>query len=421
MENHEDYDREKVKTFISALPDTEEELKILLNHINIFNKSKQISRLNIVGNKYVMSTLKKLELENKLNIEDMVDNKDQLTTALDTGLFTNDNVDFFINLIWTQIEDSNYPETNLKEDFDRACKLEDEDLYGCEVSFYASHRKISLFDNLDINELKKAEVLKKNMDEEYVISEYVSLDEFKSRSQEDINRFNDCEEVEDFFNNITKFLNHPKNNISYKEDTENSNSFFSLLDDKSVKFLDKLEERSQKEYSLFYDIFQYLGNTFIELDSLNVAFEEENRLMFDDFEYHFDNPDRVPKLLNSFSKIFNKFSTEYEQDRDKNREFRSKSLGVSSSFYKNNNQDFKELLNFFMESKTFFERLSGIIENYIVMYIETVNIFPVSEDDDYGKSVNIILKEYDRILDNLKFIKTEMNDLNEKFTKKLNG
>ena len=433
MEKNGNYAGEKVKTFISALPDTEEELNILLNYINIFNKSGQIFRFNIVGNNHVISTLKKLELEKKLNIEDMVD-KDQLTIALDSGSFTSDNVDFFINLIWTQIVDSNYPQTSLKEDFYNALKLDDEELFDNGATFYASCRKTSLSDNVDKNELYKVEALKKDMSDKTILFDYHSLDEFKQFSSEDIEGFKysrDIEEIlnkskksnlsnrdsKEMFNVFAEIFNELAEGIPSNEDTSDFNNLISLIDeDNFEKFSEELEEKNQKEYGLFDDIFQYLEKTFEEFNNLNNAFEEENKLVLDDFDYSSKNPDKISKLLTNFSKVFNKLSNEYEQERDENREFRSKSLGVLLPFSKGKNQDSKELFGFFVDSKNYFEELSSAIENYIIIFIETVNIFPVS-NEDYEKSVTTILKEGNKILENLKFIKTEMNDLNKKFTR----
>ena len=442
MENNKNFMRIGVETFISALPDTEKEIKILLNHINTFNKSGQIFRFDLVGNKYVMSILKELESENKINIENMVKNRECLRKALDTVSFTSDNVDFFINLVWAQIEDSNYPETNLKEDFDKACNLEDEDLFDCGASFYVSNRKISLSDNVDINQLKKVKNLKKDMDDETFIFEYGSLNEFKLIFKQDIDEFKNSEDIEKISNTFTEisreegegassnvkyieaisnmfteFLNEAEGDSSSNAGFEDYLNVASLIDDdKFEKFSDELEEQSQKEYSLFDDMFQYLEKTLEELNKLNDAFEEENKLESADFDYHSKHPDRAPKIINNSSKIFNKLSNDYEQDREENRDFRSKSLVMLLSLSKIDEEGSEEVLEFFAQCKMFIEELSAVIENYVTMYIKMTDIFPVTNEDDYGKSVNIILKEYDRILDNLKFIQAEINDLNKKLT-----
>ena len=418
MKIDENFFRLGLKTFISALPDTEKELKILLNYMSIFNKSGQVSRFNIVGNNYVMSTLRKLELDNKLNIDDLVENRNQITKALDTGLFTSD-IDLFINIVWAQVEDPNYPETNLKEDFEKANKLEDENLYDFMTIFYVSCRKTSLFDNANINEVKKAEALKRDMDDKTVISDYDSLKDFKKISKMDIDGFKTSDEVKKISNTIEEMFHELEGASFYpKEVNGDSTHVFSLKDVGHVENLsEKLKRENQKEYSFFDDIATYLEKTNKELHNLNDAFEEESKLMADDFEYHFNNPERVPKLMIKFSNSLNKFSTDYEAIRKENKKFRSKSLGMSLSLAKNNNQDYENLLDFFHDCKKYFAELSQFIETYVSMFIETNEIFPASEDDDYGKSVKIILKEYHRILDNLNFIKTEMNDLNEKFTK----
>ena len=417
MKNDEDYFELDVKIFISALPDTEKELKILLNQIKTFNKSKHSFRIDLVGNQYVMSTLKELELENKLNFEDMVKNKNHLTT-LDTGSFTGDNVDLFIGLIWAQVEDPNYPETNLKHDFEVACKLEDEGLFDSGAIFYISYRKTSLLENADENELKKAETLKKYMYDNAVITEYDSLIDFKLISKECISIFEDSDAMDDIF---TEVFNELGSEPSLKDDIKQYNKFVSILGHDNIeKFLEELEEQNQKEYGLFNDMFKYLEEIFEELNKLNDAFEKENKLTFDDLNFHVKNYDMDPKLITNLSKVFNKLSNEYEQDKDVNHEFRVKSLKMILSGFIANDQESEELLGFVVDCDNYFEELSKFIETYLDLFIEISNTILAYDDDDHEKSVNLLLKECDRILNNLTFIETELNDLIENFPNLLN-
>ncbi|MCL2115818.1 MAG: hypothetical protein FWH29_06320 [Methanobrevibacter sp.] len=422
MENEENV-MIKVKTFISTLPATERELKFLLKRISVFNKSKQIFRFNIVGNSYVMSILKEMELDNKLKMEDMVEDKDQLTTALDTGSFTSDNVDFFINLVWTQIEDSNYPETNLKEDFDKACKFDEEDLFNIGAIFHVSYKKITVSDSVDINELKRVKILKKDMENKTIVSDYGSLMEFQLIFKELMEGFKNPKDLGDVSDIFAGIFSEMGLNISPSNgDSEDLNNLISLLDeDKLEEFSEEVEERNQKKYGVYDDIFQYLEKTFEELDNLGDIFKEEKEFVLKDLYHHSKSLDKAIEVLTNFSKVFSKLSTEYEHERDENCEFRRKSLGVLLSFSESDDPDSKVLLEFFADSKDYFEELSEVIENYVDMFFGITDIFPLFEDENYDKKVDIIIDEFDRILDNIKFIKTEINDLNNKFSKKLNG
>ena len=171
----------------------------------------------------------------------------------------------------------------------------------------------------------------------------------------------------------------------------------------------KFEEKIQGEYGVFQDIFKYVDKTSKKLISSNNAIEKENKLVLDNMtnmDYFLEAEERISKLLADSAKDLNKISNEYEEEMGENKEFRSKSI---NSLLSSDNHD-DEVLGLIVKFNKYFEEKSSFIENYINMYIKTTNDFPVS-DDSYGKSVKKLLIEYNRILNNLKLIRMEINDL----------
>jgi len=338
--------------------------------------------------------------------------KNESTVVLDTGSFTGENIDFFINIIWKQVEDPNYPETDLKKDFDKVYNLLDEDLLDTGAIFYISSEEFSLFNNVDSNEIKKVDILKEDMDSKVFAYDYGSLEEFEQVSKEDIDEFSEDSQgsekySSDFVENIySKIDDDFLSSLSIGD----YNYITSLMDDNFGNFLKEIEEKINGKYGFYEDIFKYVENLGEILYQLDDAFEEQNKLMLEDpFSFFEDDNKKVSELISNFSKDFDKFSNEYERDRDENREFRSKAMGLLSFI-----MDDGDVLNLIVDSKKYFEKASKIIEASMLMYIETVKIMPVS-NDNYGKSVKRQIKEYKRALKNLKSIKTEIKDLEKKF------
>ena len=410
--NHE---IEEVKTFISALPDTEEELKILLNHMITFNNRDEGLKFNIVGNTYVKSLLNNFEKNIELNIKNSFKNKDktEFNIVLDTDSFTSENIDFFINIIWKQVEDLNYPETNLEKDFEKVCNAIDMKLLDVGAFFYITYRETSLFDNVDLNQINKSKILKKNIDTQFSAFKYHSLDEFNQISLININGF--CENLQKNEEFLNAFLNILFQDIEGKESlikkAKNKDDFLSLiLKDGFEEFLNEFENKLQGDFGLFDDVFNYVNKTAKELLILNDAVGEENKLLLDNPDFLLDKNEKVPKLYYKYTKILYKISSEYEQNKDENRDFRTKAINTLLSFSEIGYYEYDDILESIIELKKLFEEPSHFIETYIGMFIKTIEDFPVS-DDNYGRSVNKILKEYRRILNNLKYINSEMENL----------
>ncbi|MCL2115815.1 MAG: hypothetical protein FWH29_06305 [Methanobrevibacter sp.] len=418
MENNENsIVIKEMKTFISALPDTEKELKILLNNIKIFNNSDESIKFKIVGNKYVKSMLDDFELNNEFNNfnHSENENKQVFTTILDTDSFTSENVDFFVNIIWKQVEDSNYLETNLKKDFDKAYELSDEDLLDAGVSFYISFREASLFDKIDLNEIKKAKLLKKDMDSKVFTLKYEDLDEFEQISKRDINGFSRIPQKNKKSSNVfVKFDSKigVDDLISYVKNIEVYDHVVSLLADNDFEnFLNEFEELIQGDYSIYEDIFKYLMEINKEFEHLDNTFWEENQVIINYPAYSSKDREKAIELLSNFSKDLNELSNKYEQDMDKNHQLRLKSIKLVSSFSKIEDNNFEEIENKFIQGKLYFEEMSEIIEANLHMFIDIIDVEPVFEDDISIKPVETLINEFKRILNNLKSIKIKMNDL----------
>jgi len=196
---------------------------------------------------------------------------------------------------------------------------------------------------------------------------------------------------------------------------ENDKRIFSLFFDGDVdaflsEFIGKIEEDS----SFFEDAYEYVYETKVELLRLNDLMEEENKLMLKDPFAYFEENNRVPKLYNESTKILNEISNRYEESKEENRKFRIKAMNTIFSLVKIGVYNDEMLLDNIVSEKKHFEDVSKFVESYITMFIETTTELP-PDDEDYGKSVKRILKEDHRILNNLKSIKKEMNELKKEY------
>ena len=414
--NENNNDSNDVKTFISSLPDTEKELKILLNHINVFNNSGELLKINVVGNNYVKSILNSLEPNDKLAKVDTIENKDkdEFHNVLDTDSFTHENVDYFINIIANQIEDLNYPETNLKKDFDKACKLDEDDLFEIGTIFYVSSIKSTLLNKIDSSVVKKANALKKDMDSKVFTYEYDSLEDFDKLSQEDINEFGETQIEEGLLEDFEAAINSKSNNNSFPFSIENSENdpVLSLLEDGIVEeFFSELDEK-MGGYGLYDDAFTYLENVGEELDRIEEIFYDKNQPLFDDPNSGSSANKKFIEKLSNYSKGFSKCSNEFEQNLEENRELRRKVLDFASLLF--NLKKDEEFLEFIIESKNGFEELCGFVDTSLVMLIENFNAM-FSSSKIYGKHIEILNNEFIRILDNFEDIKEEMDFFEKKF------
>ena len=433
MDDENNNEKGEVKTYISSLNSTEKELKSLLNTIMTINGLEESLKFKIVGNKYVKSVLNDMELNSGSGDYNHFENKngDEFDN-LDTDSFTKENVDFFISIIGNQIEDSNYPETNLKKDFNKVYTDFYEEMYGSRLSFYISHIEPSSHD--DLNEVKKSKLLKKDMDSKVFTRDYSSLDEFEESSQNELGALlmaKRCiDEGIDVYQNNEEFIIDILESMGFDiEDKDslmkkikNDKDIFSLLlegdiDEFLTEFIGKIEEDS----SFFEDAFEYVCETKVELLSLNDLMGEENKVMLDDPSSYFEkNSNKVPKLYNKYAKIFNEISNGYEEDKEENRKFRTKAIDTLFYLVKIGLYDDEMLLSNTVNEKKHFEDVCKFVEYYLSAFIETTTDFPPG-NDAYGKSVKRLLKEDNRILDNIKSIKAEMEDLKKKYVDDVPG
>ena len=419
MRDNENDKIEEIKTYISSLSDTEEELKILLNDIINFNSDEENLKFNIVGNKYVKSILNDMELNNKSNTPDFFEDKanNEPTLVLDTDSFTKENIDYFISIVWKQVEDSDYPETNLKKDFDKAFKLIEEESFTVGANCYISFREASLHDKTDVDELKKAKLLKKDMVSKVFAYEYDSLDEFEQISQNNIKGFSDNLMFDkEALNEFIKVINpeaKEKDMLSIFKSIKSYDNIIALfMEDGFEEFIMEFEEKIRGDYNPFEDIFIYVEKTYDELINLNNAIEEEHKLRMDNPEYIFESNSCNDLIFNS-TKTLNNLSNEYERGKKEHSEFRSKAFALLLFYTKLSDYGEEDLLKIIVQSNNHFEEIAEFIENHLGMFIDFTDSFPVDDDENYGKIVKILLKEYNRILNNLKSIKTEMNNLNK--------
>ncbi|MDR2624595.1 MAG: hypothetical protein LBC39_08570 [Methanobrevibacter sp.] len=162
---------EEYNVFISALDDSEKELKIILKTIEDYeNEEMQNVKLNIVGNRYVKALINK---DGNLN----VDNKivmDRIKKSKDTA------IDAYIGIIGGKLKDSNYPNIDLEKDF----KYVDSNWSIESLIFLLSYNVI---ENEDVENEKKINNLKNEiMLSRYYVEPYEDIEEFKDDVKYDV-------------------------------------------------------------------------------------------------------------------------------------------------------------------------------------------------------------------------------------------
>ena len=174
----------KIKIFVSALPDNENEIKTLLRIMDDFNNSKNGFKnhdeveLLLYGNSYVLSLLD--EQNNYLKSKDVSHPIDNFP------LDYNHEEDIFVGLMWNSIEHPNFPDINLKNDFCNVYKILDVMGGSLYSLFYFSFRETSLFDKINPKEIKKADRVKKYLKENVFHETYDSVEEFEYKFKIDI-------------------------------------------------------------------------------------------------------------------------------------------------------------------------------------------------------------------------------------------
>jgi len=174
----------KIKIFVSALPDNEREAKSLLKIMDDFNNSRNGFKnpneveLLLYGNNYIFSLL---DEQNKyLKSSDIPHSVDNFPMDY------NHEEDIFVGLVWNSIENTNFIDINLKNDLCNAYKILDVMGGSLYSLFYFSFREASLFDKINVKEIKKADKLKKYLKDKVFHETYDSVEEFEYKFRIDI-------------------------------------------------------------------------------------------------------------------------------------------------------------------------------------------------------------------------------------------
>lgn len=171
------FKEEKINVFISAVSESENEVKILLKTIENANYSKDIFKdifnlkLFICGNDYVISLL------NKYNFKIESDLSSYSTDSFPLDFEIRDEI--FVGLMGNYIKSTDFPNINLKNDFCNAYKILDSDMGILPCLFYFSFKEPNLFNKIDHDEIKKSNKIKKYLMNRVFHDEYNNQEEFE--------------------------------------------------------------------------------------------------------------------------------------------------------------------------------------------------------------------------------------------------
>ncbi|MDR2544574.1 MAG: hypothetical protein LBD03_03355 [Methanobrevibacter sp.] len=399
--------------FISALDDRKEEVEIILKIIeNYKNEKMPDMRFNIVGNSHVKTLINKNSKLNR-NTEDV---------TFDDIKGNEGYLDVYIGIIGDKIKDSNYPNINLRNDFNNADLIYENGLFIL-IFLLSSNEKIDediikdesiyVVKNNEVHNFKK-DVIKS----QYFPESYENIEEFKDEVEFEVESL-----LEDFCDETNLFRDIFTNDEEDFDPVEAAKDIFlkglglsendEIPDDANPTIKELLEDL-ESENMVEYDD---------DLDSNN------DRSLINSFEANdSDGNGVVMNFINAFESgenIFNwsknivvnfaeflflaiysieKFMTYVPEEGDEERE-----LYISGNIFSDN---LKNLLKLFKDSVVEDPDFDKAI-NSPQSYIESISSISDIMDDDMLKLLKYNFDEFVKLDENYEAIIVYMKGLHK--------